>query len=530
MKSRHFLLSHRLAFMIALFVVGFIVFGGWSFKTLDELKVNGPLYQRIVQGKDLVADILPPPEYILESYLVVLQIAAAPDKSERDALVTRLTSLKADYDTRHAFWLKEGLDAGLSELFLKQAHAPALAFYDTAFNVLVPPAQRGDTAAVTAALARLKPDYEAHRKVIDRVVEITTKRTEADEASAKTQIQSGTLLMLAILGLSLGAGVIVATLIVRGVLKSIGGEPDYATDMTNRMADGDFGATITISADRSGSLLWAIKNLQEMMIRTTAQIKEAVEGVGAGSHQIATGNLDLSQRTEEQASALQETSASMAQLTSTIRQNADSAQQANLLAVSAADVAQKGGAVVSKVVATMGAINDSAKKIADIIGVIDSIAFQTNILALNAAVEAARAGEQGRGFAVVAAEVRTLAQRSAAAAREIKSLITDSVAQVVVGSELVQQAGSTMDEILARSSEVTAIMGTIAIASQEQTTGISHINGALNQMDQVTQQNAALVEQAAAAAGSLQDQADGLARLVSVFRFREAAGSLPAAA
>ena len=527
MKQRHILLSHRLAFMIALFAVGFAIFGAWSFKTLNELKVNGPIYQRIVQGKDLVADILPPPEYILESYLVTLQLAAAPDKTELGALVARLTSLKADYDTRHAFWLKENLDAGLSDLFLKQAHAPALAFYKTAFDALVPAAQRGDAAAVTAALARMKPDYEAHRKVIDRVVEITAKRTEDDEASAKSQIRSGMLLMLIILGVALGSGILVATLIARGVLKSIGGEPEYATDMTNRMAAGDLGSTISVAAGRSGSLLGAIKSLQEMMIRTTTEIKLAVDGVSTGSHQIATGNLDLSQRTELQASALQETSASMAQLTSTIRQNADSAQQANLLAVSAAEVAQKGGAVVSKVVTTMGAINDSAKKIADIIGVIDSIAFQTNILALNAAVEAARAGEQGRGFAVVATEVRTLAQRSAAAAREIKSLITDSVAQVAVGSELVQQAGTTMDEILERSSEVTAIMGTIAIASREQTTGINHINSALDQMDDVTQQNAALVEQAAAAAAALQAQANGLAQLVSVFRFEKSVPLLP---
>ena len=521
MKPHHFLLSQRLAFMIALFVAGFVIFGGWSFKTLNELKVNGPIYQRIVQGKDLVADILPPPEYILESYLVALQLAATADKSERDALVTRLTSLKADYDTRHAFWLKENLDPGLSELFLKQAHAPALAFYSTAFEALVPAARKSDAAAVAAALARMKPDYEAHRKVIDQVVEITTKRTEADEASAKTQIQEGGLLMLAILGGSLGAGVVAAALIARGVLKSIGGEPEYATEVTNRMAAGDLGLAIAVTADRRGSLLWAIKCLQEMMIRTTTDIKQAVDGVSTGSQQIATGNLDLSQRTEEQASALQETSASMARLTATIRQNADSAMQANQVAVSAAEVAQKGGAVVTKVVATMGAINDSAKKIADIIGVIDSIAFQTNILALNAAVEAARAGEQGRGFAVVAAEVRTLAQRSAGAAREIKSLITDSVAQVAVGSELVQQAGITMDEILLRSSEVTAIMGAIAIASQEQTTGINQINGALDRMDEVTQQNAALVEQAAVATGALQDQANGLVRLVSVFGLGE---------
>ena len=305
------------------------------------------------------------------------------------------------------------------------------------------------------------------------------------------------------------------------MLKSLGGEPDYAASMTRRMAEGDLRLEIAVGRNSEGSLLSAIRSMQDMMIRTTSEIKQAVEGVSTGSHQIATGNLDLSQRTEQQAIALQRTAASMAQLTSTIKQNSDSAREANTLAVSASQVAQKGGAVVAQVVDTMGSINASAKKIADIIGVIDSIAFQTNILALNAAVEAARAGEQGRGFAVVAAEVRNLAQRSASAAREIKILITDSVGQVTAGSALVQQAGNTMDDILASVGQVTTIMGQIAIASHEQTAGIDQINSAITQMDEVTQQNAALVEEAAAAAGSLQDQADGLSHLVSVFRTRD---------
>ena len=528
MKLSKFRLSHRFAFMIGLFAAGFILFGGWSFKTLNDLKVNGPLYQRIVQGKDLIADVLPPPEYILESYLVSLQLAAARDKAERAELVTRLKSLQTDYDTRHVFWQKENLDANLADLFLKQAHAPAVAFYQTAFEALVPAVLRDDTAGTTAALAMMKPDYETHRKLIDQVVQITTKRTETDEASAKAQIRAGTLLMLTILIASLGAGLLMAGLIIRGVLKSIGGEPDYATDMTQRMAEGDLRSKISLGSASTGSLLCAIKSMQDMMIRTTSEIKQAVEGVSTGSHQIATGNLDLSQRTEQQAIALQQTAASMTHLTSTIRQNSDSARQANTLAVSASHVAQKGGTVVAQVVDTMGSINASAKKIADIIGVIDSIAFQTNILALNAAVEAARAGEQGRGFAVVAAEVRNLAQRSAGAAREIKILITDSVEQVAAGSELVQQAGATMDDILASIGQVTTIMGQIAVASREQTAGIDQINSAITQMDEVTQQNAALVEQSAAAAGALQQQADGLSHLVNVFRLNDGPALLAA--
>jgi methyl-accepting chemotaxis protein len=240
--------------------------------------------------------------------------------------------------------------------------------------------------------------------------------------------------------------------------------------------------------------------------------------IATASSQIAAGNLDLSSRTEEQASSLEETAASMEELTSTVRQNADNARQANSLASSASEVAMKGGVVVAQVVETMASINDSSKKIVDIIGVIDGIAFQTNILALNAAVEAARAGEQGRGFAVVATEVRSLAQRSAAAAKEIKTLIGDSVDKVAMGSKLVLQAGSTMEDVVASVRRVTDIMGEISAASVEQSSGIEQVNQAIAQMDQVTQQNAALVEEAAAAAESLQDQAGHLSQVVGVFQ------------
>jgi methyl-accepting chemotaxis protein len=248
------------------------------------------------------------------------------------------------------------------------------------------------------------------------------------------------------------------------------------------------------------------------------EVRQGTDTIATASGQIAAGNMDLSSRTEEQASSLEETAASMEELTSTVKQNADNARQANQLAVSASSVAVRGGSVVNQVVGTMGSINASSRKIVDIIGVIDGIAFQTNILALNAAVEAARAGEQGRGFAVVAAEVRNLAQRSAAAAKEIKTLIGDSVEKVEEGSKQVAEAGKTMDEIVDSVKRVTDIMAEIQAASQEQTQGIEQINQAITQMDQVTQQNAALVEEAAAAAQSLQEQASGLSQVVSVFK------------
>ena len=397
-----FKLSHRFAVLMAVFAIGFASYGFWSFKTLDQLKVNGPVYQRIVQGKDLIADILPPPEYIIESYLVSLQLSAA-DPAGQAALVARLKTLKDEYDTRHAYWLTQGLDAQLGELFLKQAHGPALAFYAAAFEQLIPAVERKDQPAAAAAIALMKQHYDVHRKAIDRAVQLTTQRNLDDEAQAASQIASARLLMLLILLLSLGAGIAVAVLIVRSVLASLGGEPDYTASIARRIAAGDLGGTVELKRGDSASLLFAMKTMQDTLAGTVTRIKDAVDSVSTGSHQIAMGNSDLAIRTERQASSLAESAASMAELTAIVQRNAGSAVQATQLAASATAVATRGGAVVSQVVATMGAINDSSRKIVDIIGVIDGIAFQTNILALNAAVEAARAGEQGRGFAVVAA-------------------------------------------------------------------------------------------------------------------------------
>lgn len=285
------------------------------------------------------------------------------------------------------------------------------------------------------------------------------------------------------------------------------------------IAAGDLTSNIEVkSKNEMGTLMLGLQKMQARLTDTVSQVREGSTAISAATTQIAAGNLDLSSRTEQQAASLEETASSMEELTSTVKQNADNARQANQLAVTASSVAVKGGAVVSDVVDTMDSINTSAKKIVDIIGVIDGIAFQTNILALNAAVEAARAGEQGRGFAVVASEVRNLAQRSAAAAKEIKSLIDDSVTKVDAGSKLVAQAGSTMTEVVDSVRHVTDIMAEILAASQEQSAGIEQVNTAIVQMDEVTQQNAALVEEAAAAAASLNDQASNLSAVVSVFK------------
>ncbi|CAG4882631.1 Methyl-accepting chemotaxis protein [Georgfuchsia toluolica] len=318
----------------------------------------------------------------------------------------------------------------------------------------------------------------------------------------------------------LGAFLLIGIFVVlrRSTLASL----EAALEITRKIAAGDLTGRIeTSSTDELGVLLGALKDMNKNLKGIVTEVREGADVISTASEQIASGNADLSQRTEQQASSLEETASSMEELTSTVKLNAENAKQANQLAAGASAVAVKGGLVVGQVVETMSSINESSKKIVDIISVIDGIAFQTNILALNAAVEAARAGEQGRGFAVVATEVRALAQRSAAAAKEIKQLIGDSVHKVEAGTRLVDEAGKTMEQIVSSVKRVTDIMGEIAAASQEQGHGIEEVNQAIVQMDRVTQQNAALVEEAAAAAESMQEQAQSLAQAVAVFKLGE---------
>ena len=349
-----------------------------------------------------------------------------------------------------------------------------------------------------------------------RKLQVDEARKEYEASNERYGLMRAIVLGAIILGTLVGAAS--GFFLVRNIYRQLGGEPEYASQIVHSIAAGDLSVTVDTNGNDKQSLLFAMQTMQRNLAQTVGEIRVSTDAIATASSQIASGNLDLSSRTEQQASSLEETASAMEELTSTVKQNSDNSNHANRLAISASAVAQQGGSIVTQVVDTMGAINASSRKIVDIIAVIDGIAFQTNILALNAAVEAARAGEQGRGFAVVASEVRNLAQRSAGAAKEIKTLIGDSVEKVEIGARLVDQAGSAMRTIVDSVKNVTDIMEEITAAGNEQTAGIEQINQAIVQMDEVTQQNAALVEQAAAAAASLQDQASSLAQLVSVFK------------
>lgn len=446
--------------------------------------------------------------------LALRKIATPTDATEGEREAKRMDEILAAYAKSEAA-LRNGAADAQSTVVL----APVL----TQQKEIVPIVQKIKEQAAAGnyfdAASFLKADFTpVHEKWISSLSALAEHqkqnmlKAQAESESSYSTAQAS-MLIAGILTISLGA--LAALFITRTITVPL----QRAADIADVIAGGDLSGTIEPGGrDEAGQLVNSLKSMQGNLVNTVNRIKQGTETISTASREIASGNADLSARTESQASSLEETASSMEELTTTVKQNAENARQANQLVVSASDHALKGGRVVGQVVDTMGSIKESSRKIVDIIGVIDGIAFQTNILALNAAVEAARAGEQGRGFAVVAAEVRNLAQRSAGAAKEIKGLIGDSVEKVDAGSKLVDEAGRTMDEIVTSVKHVADIMSEISAASVEQSSGIEEVNQAIAQMDEMTQQNAALVEQAAAAAQSMQDQSVRLAQAVDVFK------------
>ncbi|WP_269449144.1 methyl-accepting chemotaxis protein [Massilia endophytica] len=454
------------------------------------------------------------------SQTIVMVNDVAAIQREQD----RLRAARADYDRAaaalYAMPPAEGGEALRQRI--EAAKQSARALNDQVVRLAL---ENRDEEATQLLLTQAGPAVQRWQNEMDADLEHQKKHNEGDVELAASAYRTARALLLGLSVLAFAAGLVAARLIRLRLTEQLGGEPDTAAEIAGRIAAGDLTVAVPARDGDHASMMAAMKTMRDSLARVVGEVRRSSDIITTASGQIASGNRDLSARTEQQAGALEETASSMEELTGTVRENSEHARAANEQAAAASQVARQGGTVVGQVVETMGAISASSRKIADIIGVIDGIAFQTNILALNAAVEAARAGEQGRGFAVVAAEVRNLAQRSATAAREIKDLIGTSVEQVEQGSKLVAQAGQTMDDVVQAVLKVSGIMQGIAEAGADQTTGIEQVNKAVVEIDSVTQQNAALVEEAAAAAESLRREAVQLADMVGVFKVE----GLPAA-
>ncbi|WP_199240471.1 methyl-accepting chemotaxis protein [Duganella dendranthematis] len=511
-----------LVFLVAVTAVGILRMSQIQNRLDHVISVNNVVSRLVLDMRNNVAERI--------NSLRVLTMIADPADMEQD--MKRIKELSGAYTEFQDKLSKQFAEESLPEeknllIAVKEAESVAMPAIAKASELWL--ASKPEEAT-RVLVKEIRPAQKKWMASLEQLGALEDKMNAQMQVDAANGFSSARTFMIIMGLLAVAISVVAALVITRGLLKQLGGEPDYTASIAGSIAAGDLSISINTTGADKNSLVVEMREMRNSLRDIVSQVRTGTETIGTASREIAAGNVDLSSRTEMQASSLEKTASAMDELTSTVKQNADNAREANQLASAASDVAVKGGQVVSQVVDTMSSIDASAKKIVDIIGVIDGIAFQTNILALNAAVEAARAGEQGRGFAVVASEVRNLAQRSAGAAKEIKMLIDDSVEKVGAGTKLVGQAGVTMDEVVSSVRRVTDIMSEIANASQEQSAGIAQVNQSIIEMDSMTQQNAALVEEAAAAAQSLQDQASELSRVVSVFKLVEGEERAPVAA
>jgi methyl-accepting chemotaxis protein-1 (serine sensor receptor) len=512
-----------------IFVIGFLAIelvAGFAIGILNLEKANGAMksmYDDRLVALSQIAEV----ERIVMLNQILVATATQPGAAASqiaDQIDANIARANKAWQAFTLTWMTED-EKRISERF---AGARA-AFLDGALRPIQKALRSNDIATATTLMnGPMRALAAPVGKEVDALVHLQTEIAARDFNESQDIVAIVRIVCFAGLVIGLALAAVLGWLLVRAIVRPL----EEAVRIAGAVAQGDLTQRIEVrSNDETGRLMGALRDMNDSLVEIVTRVRAGTDTIATASAEIADGNLDLAARTEQQAGSLEETASSMEELTSTVRQNADNARQANGLAGSASQIAARGGAAVDQVVETMGAIHTSAGKIVEIIAVIDGIAFQTNILALNAAVEAARAGEQGRGFAVVAGEVRNLAQRSASAAKEIKRLIDDSVGKVQHGTALVDQAGATMKEIVASVDRVAGIMAEISAASQEQNAGIGQVNQAVNQMDQATQQNAALVEQASAAAQSLQQEAAMLAQTVGAFRIAGAGGvTVPAAA
>jgi methyl-accepting chemotaxis protein len=536
-------LAYRFALIILCVIIGFAIYGIWSFRTLNELKINGVTYQRIAQGKDLVADILPPPEYIIESYLVSLQLASS-DKGEQPALIVRLKALKAEYDSRHTFWEKENLSRELGDVLLKDAHTPALTFYGIVFNELIPALESDNKERAATAITGMKSAYEIHRKAIDQLVQLANNRVTLDEKNAEAQIHTATILLLAVLFITIASTVVIAMLISRSVtvplhtMQRTMQEIQHHNDFTRRLnadSDDEIGQTCVIFNEM-------INGLQSSLLSISSNAHEltsAASELSVSSRQVASSSA-------EQSSAASSMAATVEQVTVGIAHIANGAHEAQGISVKSGELSAQGGEIIQNAATAMMQIAESihqtsqsiqelgihSSKISSVVQVIKEVAEQTNLLALNAAIEAARAGEMGRGFAVVADEVRKLAERTSSATQEISSMIAnmqsssnqamDTMNAAVVkadsGAILAREAGDAINQIKEGSAKVVTVVNDISTSLNEQNTASQDIAAHVEQVAQMAEENTAAANQTAQSAFQLEKLASDMHTTVGKFR------------
>ena len=512
MNIKNMKIAHKLGLSFTLVIALLLVIAGLSFFSVTKLStdinmMSNDRYPKVVQAH-IIKDEL---NEVARNMRNILLMTDASALEKEYANIDESTGIISKTFAA----LDKGISPGKSRELLQIAMNAREKFLPLRNNFLSLAHEGKKEQALELLLSQVRPAQREFMGSLEKLIEFQSSLMAATAEETEQQASNTRLMILILAAVASIISIILAYFSSRSITRPLG----EAVAIARKVADGDLSSHIVVnSKDETGQLLQALFDMNQGLLNIVSNVRSGTDTIANASGEIASGNLDLSTRTEQQASSLEETAASLEELTSTVKQNSENARQANQLAKTASDTATKGGQVVADVVLTMGAISDASKKIVDIISVIDGIAFQTNILALNAAVEAARAGEQGRGFAVVASEVRNLAHRSASAAKEIKMLINDTVGKVDAGSKQVLQAGATMEDIVTRVRHVTDIMEEISAASLEQEQGIGQINQAVTEMDTVTQQNAALVEEAAAAASAMQDQAAQLAQLVSVFK------------
>ena len=509
-------LHNKIRFIIAVFTLGIGVQCALiEYTTPDKLDQSD--YREVLRMKDLIADALPPPLYLVEAQLVAFQAAQRSDRAEQSALRERWRKLKSAYDARHQVWSEQLRDTSLHAL-LDQNHRQAERLFGLGDQQLWPAVEAGDRAGMAAALHELDDVYSEHRSTVDAIVLRADRQREQASAETGHAVQARKLMLLGI-GLS---SVVAAALLASALAHSISRRTRSLSETLTRVAAGDLAQRADAEdgrQDEIGQIQASLNKALDAVEHVFVEVHGVATELAAAAGQLSHSSDQISHGAQQQATSLEETAASLEEITATVRQSAGNAQQADRVAVGSRDVAERGGSVVAGAISAMDEITKGSRRIGDIITTIDEIALQTNLLALNAAVEAARAGEQGRGFAVVAQEVGNLAQRSAAAAKEVKALIQDSLERIQAGHQLVGESGRALNDIIISVKKVTDIVGEIAGAAREQSIGVDQVNQAVSQMDQVTQSNAAQTEQLSQTAQGLAENAEQLSELLKRFRF-----------